>query len=353
MRRSEPGATRSWAQSGGAARHRFTDVAELNRFARGVEIRADDQADFAAELQTVRLGALVVDHIRVSPLTALRMPARGAAATPVLQIGAVLSGGLRLAQDDRSEELDAGQGSLLRWDAPYRVFCPRPVDIASALVPFPASAGLTDRLPDFTARPLPPTALSLLTLRMLGQVATHPPEPNTAAALCIERALTDLVRALVGELVGPRAGDAPTLGTEAQAAQSRVRDHILSRLTEPDLGPARIAAEIHVSTRYLHRLFENEDTTVAAFIRSARLTAAARMLTDPASSHLSVTQVARLTGFAGSSQFARCFRTRFGVSPTDMRGQAHGGRRGREPMDEMADPEPGRTTDRLRPVGAT
>lgn len=318
VRRSELGAARSWAPDGATVCHRFTDVAELNRVARGIEIRARDQTDFVADLRTVRLGALAVDHVRASPLTALGTPARVAGSGPVLQLGMVRSGFLRLRQDDRSEDLGAGQGGLLRWDAPYRIACQLPVDIFSVLIPFPALGALTGRLAEFTARPLPPTALSRLTLRMLEQVGTHPPDPNTAAARCIERTLTELVKALIAEL----AGDPPASGADTDGARLRVRDHILGRLGEPDLGPAQIAADIHVSTRYLHRLFENENTTVAAFIRSARLAAAARMLTDAASSHLSVAQVARMNGFAGSSQFARCFRARFGVSPSEMRGRA-------------------------------
>ena len=42
-------------------------------------------------------------------------------------------------------------------------------------------------------------------------------------------------------------------------------------LGDADLTPAAVAAAHHVSLRQLHRLFETQETTVAAWIRHRRL----------------------------------------------------------------------------------
>ena len=209
----------------------------------------------------------------------------------------------------------AGQGALLRGTAEYRVMCRAPVDVVQAWVPVQAVGPLVHLLPDLTARTLPPTPLAAVTLGMIEQLALMPPQPDTAAAVSVEHALTDLVTALVGEFAGLRTpAEAPAAGT-----RMRVRDYVLSHLTQPDLGPTLIASNINVSVRCLHRLFESENTTVAAFVRTARLSEAARRLTDPGSRHLGVGQIARMYGFGGSSQFTRSFRSRYGVSPSEMR----------------------------------
>jgi AraC-like DNA-binding protein len=51
---------------------------------------------------------------------------------------------------------------------------------------------------------------------------------------------------------------------------------------DPTLTPAMIAAAHHVSVRYLYRLFETEQSRVAAWIRQRRLERCPRDLLDPA-----------------------------------------------------------------------
>jgi len=51
------------------------------------------------------------------------------------------------------------------------------------------------------------------------------------------------------------------------------------------------------------------------FIRSIRLRRAAVMLKEGA---LTVTEISYATGFSSVSYFSRCFRTMFGVSPTQF-----------------------------------
>ncbi|OLT01425.1 hypothetical protein BJF90_31935 [Pseudonocardia sp. CNS-004] len=106
------------------------------------------------------------------------------------------------------------------------------------------------------------------------------------------------------------------------ALLARVHSFIEAHVADPDLTPAAVADAHHISVRYLHKLFRNEQTTVAAHIRRRRLERCCRDLLDPAQSHRPVSAVGRAWGFAGATQFSRAFRETYGMPPGEFR-EAH------------------------------
>jgi AraC-like DNA-binding protein len=99
----------------------------------------------------------------------------------------------------------------------------------------------------------------------------------------------------------------------------RIKDYIHQHLDDPALDPARIAAAAHISTRYLHKLFEAEHHTVALYIKGLRLDRARRDLMDPRLAHRPIAAVAHTRGFHDLSGFNRAFKAAYGVSPKDLR----------------------------------
>lgn len=175
--------------------------------------------------------------------------------------------------------------------------------------------GRAAHLSALTSVTLPRTALVAAATNFLGTVSLGLPQPGSPTASFVEHAIVDLLLAVVAER---SAEGLPAEATEA-GTRVRIRDFVLRRLPDAELGPARIAAEFGISTRYLHRLFESEDTSVGSFIRRERLEKAAGELTDPALRHLDVKAIASRSGFAGADQFARAFKSRYGMSPRDYR----------------------------------
>jgi AraC-like DNA-binding protein len=109
------------------------------------------------------------------------------------------------------------------------------------------------------------------------------------------------------------------------ALRERALAYIAQHLHEDDLSPARIAAALNISLRYLHALFAQGDTTVVGHILESRLQACWRALVDPACRHLQISQIAFHWGFNSTSHFCRAFKQRFGMPPSDARGMAaHG-----------------------------
>jgi AraC-like DNA-binding protein len=74
-----------------------------------------------------------------------------------------------------------------------------------------------------------------------------------------------------------------------------------------------------VSTRHLHNLFQHSDATVTKWIWERRLKAARDDILNPAMAGKSITEIAFGNGFNDSAHFSRSFKSRFDLSPSQLR----------------------------------
>lgn len=88
-----------------------------------------------------------------------------------------------------------------------------------------------------------------------------------------------------------------------------------------DLSVTATASHHGVTPRYVQMLFEREGTTYSEFVLAERLLAAFRLLSDPATMHTRVSEIAYAVGFSDLSYFNRTFRRRFGATPSDIKGR--------------------------------
>jgi AraC-like DNA-binding protein len=88
---------------------------------------------------------------------------------------------------------------------------------------------------------------------------------------------------------------------------------------DPGLMPRMVAAAHYVSVRYLHKLFETEQTTVAQLIRHRRLERCRRDLLDPAFRAVPVSAIAARWGLLNAAHLSRAFRTAYGAAPIEYR----------------------------------
>jgi AraC-like DNA-binding protein len=148
--------------------------------------------------------------------------------------------------------------------------------------------------------------------------AASPYPPPVAHGLA--GSLVDLLVTLASERKAlPRAARRPS-GQEVRDAMAwRVRHFVNENLADRALGPEHVAARLHVSVRYVHKVFSGEGTTLCRFIHRRRLEECRRDLarragTGPA---CSLAAVARRWGFVNASHFSRSFRAAYGVSPLE------------------------------------
>lgn len=130
--------------------------------------------------------------------------------------------------------------------------------------------------------------------------------------------VVQLVESFVWERLGTTTGGG---GTPAQVLLFQIRRDIDNRLGWDDLNPTQLAERHHISLRYLHKLFADADTTVAAWIKERRLQRANRDLRDRSLDHLPVSVIAAGVGLPNPAQFSRLFKARFGMTPSDYRRQ--------------------------------
>jgi AraC-like DNA-binding protein len=115
-----------------------------------------------------------------------------------------------------------------------------------------------------------------------------------------------------------RSGEAPTR-SRRRALVAGIHAYIEQRLADPSLSPSQVARAHHISVRYLHRLFEDEETTVSELIRRRRLARCHRDLLDPGLRDLPVAAVGARWGLPTAAHFSRAFRAAYGVTPGELR----------------------------------
>lgn len=95
----------------------------------------------------------------------------------------------------------------------------------------------------------------------------------------------------------------------------RVRQYIQAHLSDPDLSIPRIAEALRCSTRYLHKVFEDDDSSLERLIWTARLERCRAALRHDANAGRSVAEIAFAWGFKSSAHFCRLFKSHYGITP--------------------------------------
>lgn len=91
-------------------------------------------------------------------------------------------------------------------------------------------------------------------------------------------------------------------------------DHVMGRLDEP-LRLVAVARAARLSPFHFHRVFQSlMGVTLAEYVKRLRLERALARMAGPR--RPSLTRIAMDCGFASASDFSRCFKQRFGASPS-------------------------------------
>jgi AraC-like DNA-binding protein len=151
--------------------------------------------------------------------------------------------------------------------------------------------------------------------------------PGSVVDMLFETFHSFALRARTGPALPPRALTSISeslLGLAAAVLEENNPGRLYAEITgfiddhlhDPALNVAKVAAALHVSKRTLHRAFAEQDQTIAAYIRSARLRRVKRDL-DAAAGTGSIREARQRWGFANPGYFARLFQNEFGVMPSD------------------------------------
>jgi AraC-like DNA-binding protein len=99
----------------------------------------------------------------------------------------------------------------------------------------------------------------------------------------------------------------------------RILEFMEDNYMDCELTPEKIAKANGISMRYLHSLFHQAGITVSKWMWERRLKATREDLLDPNMAHMRVSEIAFRRGFNDPAHFSRAFKSRFDVSPSQLR----------------------------------
>ncbi|MEV4254796.1 helix-turn-helix domain-containing protein [Spirillospora sp. NPDC049652] len=285
-----------------------------------LDVRMDRDAPLRGQIEAVQLGPLGVGRIQTStPHSVHRTPGLIRRDDPDhYRVVLAVSGTVLLGQDGRTARLRAGDLAVYDFSRPYELVYDSAVQLAVFSFARPMLTVPADTVRGLTAVPVAPDdGAAALAAPLLRRVAEDAESHRTASSARLPTVVTDLLDMILAE----RSAQVRTLAPETRerVLLRRVHAFVEQHLGDPGLGPATIAAAHHVSLRYLHRLFESQDTTVAAWIRHRRLERCRRDLGDPALFDQPVSGIAARWGLPDPAHFSRVFRRAYGVSPAEYR----------------------------------
>ncbi|HEY3725953.1 MAG TPA: helix-turn-helix domain-containing protein [Solirubrobacteraceae bacterium] len=284
-----------------------------------LQIRADGTGSFAARMWGNRLASIALFRVAASP-NVMRRTRKDIAAgdDETLHFSLVLHGILHGAQQDRSSVL--GPGDMTTYDTSQPTVFQAPEDFDLLVLKLPKAIlgrDVTNKLSRLTAvRIAGGSGLPRLAARFFcGTAAGLADGSIDQADANLAEHVIDLVRRLYLDLEAAPGNHPRCRGDLYLQAKAYIQAH----LGDPDLDPERVARACFVSTRYLHRVFADEDRTVAEWIRSERLEHCRRNLLDPGLSHQPISAIATRWGLPNASHFSRLFHRAYGCSPRDFR----------------------------------
>lgn len=227
-----------------------------------------------------------------------------------------------IRQGDRRIALRAREAAALALDQPTEFVLAQPgridvIELDRALLP---------SLEDDTAlmQVIPRSNPGLQALAHYGALLLRGLLPLNSAEL--QALAKGHVHDLIGAALSDREPAAPAAMADRRAGRlAAIKADIEARLERRELGVEMIASLHGVSARVVQKLFEAEERTFSDYVLERRLDRAWHRLVTAEAANLTISAVAYEVGFGDLSYFNRCFRKRFGRSPSQIKAQAASG----------------------------
>ncbi|WP_404862621.1 helix-turn-helix domain-containing protein [Georhizobium sp. MAB10] len=269
------------------------------------ETEFDPESPFSINVQSTQLGRMIISEMRTSTFHF----ARSARKMRSDMLDHVMIRLDATPQGHRLNVVDFGQ-TLEDFEeiSPRNVSLIMPREVMSEAV----------RDPGRLHGVLVPDAGVQLLSGFLDMLPTYAPTLRLDQSTGVATTLTDLIAATLCE--APSSRD---VGREAIAIATRQRaqDYIRRTITDPALGPAKIAHHCGVSRSTLYRLFEPLGG-VSHYVQETRLHHTYRLLCNR-EERRRIGDIADEAGFSSDAHFSRAFRRKFGMSPRDVRAAVH------------------------------
>jgi AraC-like DNA-binding protein len=284
----------------------------------GMQSTAMDSGDFEAWAKATVLDTLKFGRLAVTASEARWTPALiRQAGDDFLRLILQSRGTAEVEQGDVRATLRPGEWVLLRASHPHVIRCGEPIEEVVIIIP---RSGIVPRLFDSTRRLMGANPVSGDLAKTFFRFADFMLDDvggdSTLADSHFERAGLTLVAALLEERLGGQASC-----TSRERWVERVRAYIDNNLSDPGLSVRTIADALSVSTRYIHSLFQGGQG-VHSYIWESRLQRCFQDLAKRQPIRSNITTIAMSHGFSCPAHFSKAFRSRYGISPRELRNRS-------------------------------
>lgn len=282
-----------------------------------LDVRSEVE-DFSGTLRARVLDELSIVEVTATGHQVLRTPALIARSErQYFKLNLQLSGHGILVQDNREATLRPGDIAVYDTNRPYTLAFERDFRTLVLMFPHDALDLPVDSVAQLTAvRMAGDVGLGRMISPFMVQLVENLEALSGATGHRLAYNAVDLIATMFENELSIRRRPVP--GTHAEML-AVIRKYIEAELGDPGLAPAGIAAAHFISTRHLHSVFHEADTTVSSWIRRRRLERCRRDFRDPILADRSVGAIAARWGFLDAAHFSRIFRAAFGEPPTAYR----------------------------------
>lgn len=300
-------------------RQRFLAFAELfEHFSNTGELDPAPDVPFRAAMNSIHIGTTMLGRCD-GTFTTVRRERRQVLATNDDRYCLARNSGDRAAQmvhRGREFTMRPGAMALLRLDEPFFS-----ADGAShkrftnVHLPVAALKAMVAGVDDLVGRELEPGGALSLAMDYSDLLLRHPAAVDEAG-MTIAQHLTDLASLGLGAR-GEFALAAQRGGLRAVRLKA-VLAILARRFDEPDFSAQKLAVAADLSERYVNELLYEAGASFTTRLNELRLRKAAELLARRGERRIS--DIAFECGFNDLSYFNRCFRRRFGLTPSAARG---------------------------------
>jgi AraC-like DNA-binding protein len=230
-----------------------------------------------------------------------------------------------LTQRGRELSIAAGQLALYTNAEPASSHAANDMALVGVCLP---RALLRERLPhadDLVLRPLDSTTPAVRHLEgYLGLLTANGSLTEDPRLLAhVETTLVDLIALALG--ADRDAGQIARMRGQRAARLHQILHAINTGFADPAFSVRTVAQRLGLSPRYINELLQETGSSLAERVLELRLQKARAMLADSRCDGLKIVEIAYGCGFNEVSYFNRCFRSRFGTTPTQFRGRPGNG----------------------------
>jgi AraC-like DNA-binding protein len=240
------------------------------------------------------------------------------------EIGLVVNLKGRYLISQRGEELELrdGEAAFLSCSDPYCSTQEAAGDVLALRFPRAQFAPLVHGLADRCMRRIPGDTPAL---KFLTDYVGKAWEQQTTTCRELQHVVVNHLYDLMAIVFGATRDAAEEAnGRGMRAARLKaIKDDIATSMSRSDLSLTTLAARHGLAPRCVQRLFEAEATSFTEYVLTQRLARAHRLLRDPHRHAEKISAIAWDCGFGDLSHFNQAFRKRYGLTPSDVRAEAH------------------------------